>query len=434
MPNLVPAQLPTLEAHRIAGLETGQSTIHPYYEGRSLANLPASVCQWLGVPPFGAEALAPEIMAAFPGPFRHVIVLLVDGLGLDRFSQYLQAGQAESGNHERFSLWSRLMEQATLLPLTSIVPSTTSAALTTLWTGRTPAEHGVVGYEMWLKEYGISANMITHAPASYLGEPGSLRKAGFDPLTFVPNPTLGPHLAANGVQPYAFQHFSIAHSGLTAMLFPQVALYPFRTLSDLWVTLPAHYQAHARERTYTYIYWSELDELSHRFGPGDERVELEFANFSFLVGHFLEALKGRTQGDTLFLVSADHGHLSTPRSDRLDLRSHPRLASWLHMLPTGESRLAYLYTRPGCEQNIREYLDQALPGKFVLLPSEQVLQSGLLGGGQTHPRLAERVGDFVLLAQDDAYLWWPDKDNFMLGRHGGLSAIEMEIPLFGMVI
>jgi len=52
-------------------------------------------------------------------------------------------------------VWKRLEQQGLLAPLTSIVPSTTAAALTSLWTGRSAAEHGIAGYELWLKEYGI---------------------------------------------------------------------------------------------------------------------------------------------------------------------------------------------------------------------------------------------------------------------------------------
>ena len=430
MPDLVPSILAKLEAHRLDGIDTGPHTQHPYYQGYSLANIPASVCRWLGIPPFGIEPLTPEILSAFPGPFRQVILLVVDGLGLNRFRQFLQvAGQGD----ERYGLWERLAAEATLLPLTSVVPSTTSSALTTLWTGRTPAEHGVVGYEMWLKEYGLSANMITHAPASYQGEAGSLRRAGFDPATFLPVPTLGPHLAEHGIQSYAFQHFSIASSGLSTMLFPQVNVYPFRTLSDLWVTLPEHLKAHSNGRAFTYIYWAELDELSHRFGPQDERIELEFANFTFLVSHFLNELKGG-RCETLFLVTADHGHLDTPKLPRFELRNHPELTSCLHMLPSGESRFAYLYIKPGCEQKIQEYLERVFPGQFVMLPSETVRSAGLLGSGRPHPGLADRMGDYVLIAQDAAYLWWANKENHMLGRHGGMSAIEMQIPLFGVVI
>jgi predicted AlkP superfamily pyrophosphatase or phosphodiesterase len=320
-----------------------------------------------------------------------------------------------------------------LLPLTSVVPSTTATALTSLWTGRTPAEHGVLGYEMWLKEYSLSANMILHSPAFFQGDVGSLGKSGFNPLTFLPVPTLGPHLAAHGIPTYAFQHFAIAFSGLSSMLFPSVNVRPYRTASDLWVSLPAHLQAHAGERAFTYIYWDELDELSHRFGPNDVRVELEFANFTSLVEHFLNTMIG-SRGETLLLVTADHGHIHTPKSPRFELRNHPELTSSLHMLPSGESRFAYLYIKPGCEGKVREYLERALPEQFIMLASEAVVQSGLLGGGRPHPGLADRTGDYVLIAQEAAYLWWANKENFMLGRHGGLSTIEMQIPLFGVVI
>ena len=65
---------------------------------------------------------------------RPVVVLLVDGLGWHmhrRFATLLPELAAFEGG-----------------PITSIVPSTTAAALPSLTTGRTPAEHGVLGDRM----------------------------------------------------------------------------------------------------------------------------------------------------------------------------------------------------------------------------------------------------------------------------------------------
>ena len=93
-----------------------------------------------------------------------------------------------------------LLDESIFSPLTSITPSTTSSALTTLWTGAYPAEHGILGYEVWLREYGVIANMILHSAFTFLGDVGGLQRAGFDPLTFLPVPTLGPHLLDNGIQ------------------------------------------------------------------------------------------------------------------------------------------------------------------------------------------------------------------------------------------
>lgn len=125
-------------------------------------------------------------------------------------------------------IFSELVQNGCLIPLTSIVPSTTSSALSSLWTGRSPAEHGIVGYEMWMKEYGMVVNTIVQAPMSYKNDFGSLVKAGFIPEEFIPFTTLGTHLAKHQVRSYAFQHYSISRSGLSKMLFKDTANQPFK--------------------------------------------------------------------------------------------------------------------------------------------------------------------------------------------------------------
>ena len=59
---------------------------------------------------------------------------------------------------------------------------------------------------------------------------------------------------------------------------------------------------------------------------------------------------------------------------------------------------------------------------------ETAIQSGLFGPGEVHPHLRDRVGDLIALAQNNAYLWWSRSENPLLGRHGGLSELEMLVP------
>jgi len=431
MPNLVSVLVSLLESYRLPGIDAGHKAVYPNYRGYSIVNLPASICHWLGIPPFGGQPLADVLQDQFHGPFQNVILLVVDGLGLKQFQRVLQP---EREKQVGTSVWTRLLPEATLAALTSVTPATTSAALTSLWTGVTPIEHGIAGYELWLKEYGVIANMIFHSAASFAGDTGGLRRAGFQPETFLPVPTLGPHLVENGVQPYAFQHSSIARSGLSIMYTPQVNTIPYRTLSDLWVTLTNLLEAHKDERTYSYVYWGELDELAHRYGPDDERLMLEFASFSLLLERFLAGLKNRTRHNTLFLMIADHGQVFTPHNTTYELRYHPALTDCLSMLPSGESRFSYLFVRPGRETQLQEYIEQAWPGQFRLLPIDQVIRSGLLGNGAAYPKIMDRLGDWLLIAQDDAFLWWAERENSMLGRHGGMTSAEMLVPLLGMVL
>jgi hypothetical protein len=46
--------------------------------------------------------------------------------------------------------------------------------------------------------------------------------------------------------------------------------------------------------------------------------------------------------------------------------------------------------------------------------------------------LADRLGDLIVIARKDAYLWWADKDNPLIGRHGGLSEQEMVVPFLSV--
>jgi hypothetical protein len=68
------------------------------------------------------------------------------------------------------------------------------------------------------------------------------------------------------------------------------------------------------------------------------------------------------------------------------------------------------------------------------LPAEQVLEAGLLGPGARHARLVDRIGDWVVVPQGNAYWWWADKENPLLGRHGGLSPLEMLVPYFSLIL
>lgn len=423
MPNYLPDLLPALKNFRLNGLEAGADMLYPAYDGQSLANLPASIAHWLGAPPLGSAPLQEVYLKAFgSGPVKHVILLLVDGLGLNMFQRFMQTDP-----------WARWLPDAALLPLTSVVPSTTATALTTLWTGASPAEHGVLGYEMWLREYSMIANLILHSPTAFYGDVGGLKRGGFDPLTFLPVPTLAPHFAAHGIQTFSHQHAGIARSGLSTMLQQGAELLPYKTLNDLWVTLAAVLQARRDERTYSWVYWGELDELSHRFGPDDERVLLEFDTFGYVLQRFLNQLGQHGKGDTLFLMTADHGHLHTPKLPAYDLTNHPDMTDCLVMQPSGEARLPYLYIRPGREEKLRAYMEQAWPGMYRIFRSDELLRTGLFGANPG-ARTLERLGDWVVVPQKNAYWWWGKIENPLLGRHGGLSSIEMLVPLFGMIL
>ena len=425
MPDLTSQLLPQIENHQLPGLDLPPEFIAPKYDGTSILNIPDSICQWLDIPNIGEGPLRPEILSGLGSSARRVILILMDALALHRLRNWIESGNTP--------VWGNMLQDGLLAPLTSISPSTTSAALTTLWTGRSPAAHGILGYEVWLKEYGMIANMILHAPMTFRGDVDSLSKAGFDPQKFLPLPTLGPHLRQHGIKPYSFQHRSIAHSGLSQMFQRATEIYGFQSASDLWISIRQLIENRPNERQYIWTYWGEVDGLSHFFGPDDERVSAEFSQFSAAFEQFfISKLSSELRKDTLVILTADHGQIHTPLVANNALKNHPRLNQQLHITPTGENRMSYLYLRPGSEQAVRAYLDENWAEGFTIIKREQALSAGLFGPGQQHFGLQDRIGDLIAFAHGNNYLWWAEKDDFMLGRHGGLHREEMLVPFLAV--
>ncbi|HSQ27545.1 MAG TPA: alkaline phosphatase family protein [Anaerolineales bacterium] len=421
MPDLTSQLLPSLYQNRIQGLDLNPGLIYPAYDGQSILNIPSSVCHWLGVPGLETPALIPQILDSIRGDFQRVILVLMDALALHRLQRWMSDNSAP--------VWQDLASQGLLAPITSISPSTTSAALTAFWTGRSAAQHGITGYERWMKEYGIIANTILHAPITFRNDVGSLERAGFEPEKYLPFPTLSAHLGGHGIHTYALQHQSIARSGLSKMLLKQADIHTFSTASDLWVNLRKIIEQKPLQRSYTWVYWSEVDHFSHLYGPDDERTAAEFANFSLAMQRlFLERLSPSLREQTLLILTADHGQMATPQNPRYELRWHPELMRRLHLSPTGENRLAFFYPKPGELEAVRDYLLMTWSGEFSILDSQHAAQAGLFGPGAHHPGLLDRIGDLIAVAHNDAYLWWADKDNPLFGRHGGLHPDEMLVP------
>lgn len=425
MPDLSSQVLSRIKDHRIDRLPLGKDLMLPFYEGLSLVNVPGTITRLLDVPDFGKPPLDDVITSVLGGPYEKVVLLLVDALGNNLLERMMSP--------EYDLLWGRYFDQAVFSPITSICPSTTASALTTLWTGEGPAAHGIIGYEMWAREYGMVINNILHSAASARGDMGGLSRSGFDPHAFVENPLLGTHLYQHGVKPTTFIHYTIAHSGLSVMQMKDVNVCAFVDEADLFVSLADHVNRRHGIKEYIYVYYSDVDSLMHRYTGDDERVSLQFSSFSSLVEKaFLKKLSSTVAQDTLLILTADHGSKNTPKDPQYELSNHPDLVDCLVMQPTCENRLAFLFIKPGKVQTVWDYFARTWPEDFTLIDPDTALESGLFGAGPFMENSRERLGDLIAVARGDAYLWWASKPNLMTGRHGGLSYEEMLVPFYAL--
>jgi hypothetical protein len=143
----------------------------------------------------------------------------------------------------------------------------------------------------------------------------------------------------------------------------------------------------------------------------------------------LAALRGRDVG---ILVTGDHGLIDAPAEQVIELERHPRLQRMLVRPLCGERRAAYCYVREEDRAGFEDYVRNELGESVDLHESAALLRAGWFGPGPAHPKLASRIGDYVLLPRGRATVkdWLPGEKRYrQIGVHGGVSEDEMRVPL-----
>ncbi len=353
----------------LAAPAAGPGFVAPRYDGRGIANLPVSILRAFGVADERPGLDETALPSALLDGARRVVCLIVDALG---YRQLLDEIARQPG---LFLGELIARDGVSFAPLTSVFPSTTVNATTTLNTAAQPAEHGILGYTLWLRELGAVTEMIRFGP--YAG-PWSFLQAGIDPADYQPVAPLDARLAAAGVAPYLVSYHEYRHSPLTRMQSRASTYVPYQDFAGMVGQIRAMLERPAPERMLIGAYYGTLDAICHTYGTGSPQHGAEVARISSLLKH--ELLDRVRRPDTLFLLLADHGHINCTPARTIDLvADHPALLRDLVVPPTGEGRARYLHARPGRRDAVRAYIAAHFGGLGTLLDADDALDRGLFG-------------------------------------------------------
>lgn len=394
---------------RVPTLESGEML--PDYAGGSLINLMQSVAAGCGVPAPGYSPLSLVLPRAI-GEARNLLLLVIDGMGEALLQQ---AGQGTQLLAHRAGM------------LTSVFPSTTAAAVTTLLTGFAPAQHGLTGWHMNFAEAGsvlAVLPLLRRVVRPYQREwpPLPAPTSLFDCRGLFGSLDRRSHVVSpEAIADSAFNRFhtggahSHAYSGRDAL---------FDCVAEI--------ARSGGERKYIYAYYDGLDSLSHRVGAYGEATAVELRELDAGFARLLQQLEG---SDTIVLVTADHGFIDSPEDRGIDLAQHPEMSAMLTQPLCGEPRAAYCYVEPGCHDAFEAYVTRELGHAVRCVRSDALIRAGWFGPGAPNSRLAGRVGTHTLVMRDDWTIrdWLEGERRYrQIGVHGGLSKREMQVPLIAV--
>lgn len=355
----------------------------PAYGGACLSSL---VPVLLG--PAGA---APDWLPEPARGARQVVLLVLDGLG-----------------------WEQLRARPDLAPvltgmaggaITSVAPTTTATALTSIATGLPPAEHGVVGYRVRVGTHDV-LNVLR-----WTTESGDAREA-------VPPEKFQPHPAFGGGRPPVVTRAEFATTGFTVAHLFGTRLHGWRLPSTMTVEVDRLVR---QGEPFVYAYYDGMDKIAHERGFG-EHYDAELAASDRLVGDLLDVLPP----DASLMVTSDHGQVQVGDASiplDADVMADVELLS-------GEGRFRWLHARAGATERLRTRCVQRYGHLAWVRTREELVAEGWFGG-RPAPEAERRLGDVALVAFEPVAFDDPADtgETRLVCRHGSLTPAEVLVPL-----
>jgi hypothetical protein len=344
-------------------------------------------------------------LAALIGEAEHYVFVLADGLGLDLVEEMPRGS----------FLRSRMVRE-----LRSVFPSSTAPALTSLATGVWPADHGVATWFQYLAECDLQATVLPFVERFSRRDLASL---GVDSAEVFAVPPLAPRLGRSAL---TFMPMAIADSVYTSYCRGGTPVTGYRSLPEAMDAVGTRV-LQARGESFTYVYYPEVDSLTHVHGPLASQVAAKVVRLD----DELQRLHGELKGRARLVVSADHGAIAFREDAKLRLSRDDALLQTLLTVPSGEPRVPLFHARQGAHEAFAGAFRREYGDRMALLTLQQVDDLRLLGPGPLSARARARLGDFIALSADGSGLILTEEQSLavMRGVHGGLSAAEVRVPL-----
>jgi hypothetical protein len=364
---------------------TSSAPILPDYSGPNVRGLVPAL--------LGPGAWATSLPAWFPEVVRsaHQVVLLVlDGLGWDQLREREHVAPTIAGLDGG--------------PITTVVPTTTATALSSIATGLTPGEHGLIGYRVAMGSEVL--NVLRWAVD------GQDRSRSLPPERIQPSPAfLGRRVPIVSPIELCGSTFSRAHLRGGEPV-------GWRAASSMAVEVKA--QLDAGER-FVYAYYGGIDKIAHErgFGPFYD-AELRAADR--LVADVLDLLPA----GAVLVITADHGQVEVgpniirPSASLLELVA----------LQSGEGRFRWLHATSGAVDDLLDAAEAEFGDTAWVVTRQQMLDEHWFGPSISGP-VVGRLGDVALVAREPVSYHDPDDGGpfELICRHGSLTSAEVYVPL-----
>ena len=363
----------------------------------SVVNVAATLAEFLGQNT--DHVTLPKLAKTLKAGYKNVVYLVIDGMGSKILEKNLPA--------KSFLRTHQIDE------VTSVFPSTTAAATTSLISALTPTEHGWFAWSV-----------------DFDGEVIELfRNRNYYTRELTPDPNFAHHkLPYRKIWDYqkTDRNVYVCMPKKIASKVHAPNEIEFRSLGQMFRQL--HQLCAQPDRKFIYSYYPDLDTIMHSFGttarPSRRLLKAIDRKFKRLV---------TKHPDTLFVVTADHGQIDV--SEFTYLGDDAALQACLEHPVSLDPRGACFKIKPGMDDAFQAAF-QKYAGDYTLFQTQTLIDQGVFGNFDRHPEYRKHLGDYIAIGGSTAKMMiFMRGDEYhhhkrpYHGIHTGLTADEMRVPV-----
>ena len=318
--------------------------------------------------------------------FRNVVVIILDGLGMDTINHHLQPDD--------------FLRRNLKAGITSVFPSSTTPGLTSFETAKMPIEHGWLGETMFFRQEYKIVNCFDNTLKD------SSEPAGFFYLAdyYLPNEKIDEKLSkigkvqVNRISPIGNNPFAKIDSIVARVK---------RVCSSKW-------------KTFTFAYCDEpfvtMKEKGAYHPDNTQLVKILNEKMEVLCNSLT---------DSAILITSTHGITDV---ENIMLSKDKEIAEMLQFPISMESRAVSFYVKPEFKDDFRQKFEAKYGKDFILYSKDEVDQKKLFGAGEPNQNITG-IGDFIAIATEEKAFIWDENSPSKICACGGLTDKEVSVPL-----
>ncbi len=354
----------------------------------NILNVSASLAEFLGCK--NDYKTLPILNKALKNNYKNIVFIIFDGLGINPLKINLKKDDFLNKNIKQ--------------TLTTVFPSTTTNATSTLLTNRPPLVHGMLGWSMYMSQLGKNVDVYP-ACDSRTGEK-------VDPQLINSRFRLQPYykdaktdyVISKVVPPYwkdGTESNIVNYQGLDEFL---------SKIENI---------CQSKDKNFIYCYFSDIDQTMHKYGVSSNEAKAIITQVNDKMKLLCEKLE-----DTLFILTADHGQVDI--DGFVELYKDEELSSCLQTPPYLEPRAAAFKVKEGEKEKFEKLFLERYSQDFKLYTTSFLIKNGYFG-----ERFIDNealLGDYIAICTNNKqFLVYNDMPRFK-GNHSSLTK-EMLVPL-----